>query len=46
MREYRQKQEEDLRQKNDSLFIGPNEGREIMNKTNLPASMLVIINYP
>ncbi|MCX8022701.1 MAG: cupin domain-containing protein [Syntrophorhabdaceae bacterium] len=30
----------------DSLFIGANEGREIINKTNMPASMLVIINYP
>jgi quercetin dioxygenase-like cupin family protein len=30
----------------DSLFIGPNEGREIVNKTNMPASMLVVINYP
>jgi glyoxylate utilization-related uncharacterized protein len=32
--------------KGDSLFIGPNEGRELMNATNMPASMLVIINYP
>ena len=30
----------------DSLFIGANEGREIINKTNMPASMLVVINYP
>jgi quercetin dioxygenase-like cupin family protein len=30
----------------DSIFIGPGEGREIINKTNMPASMLVIINYP
>ncbi|MDA8443001.1 MAG: cupin domain-containing protein [Peptococcaceae bacterium] len=30
----------------DSIFIGPNEGREIINETNLPASMLVVINYP
>ncbi|HEY5532917.1 MAG TPA: cupin domain-containing protein [Candidatus Anoxymicrobiaceae bacterium] len=29
----------------DSLYIGPDEGREIMNSTNRPASMLVIINY-
>jgi mannose-6-phosphate isomerase-like protein (cupin superfamily) len=40
------KTEEFTLRKNDSIFIGPNEGREIMNKTNLPASMLVIINYP
>lgn len=29
----------------DSVYIAPNEGREIINKTNKPASMLVIINY-
>ena len=29
----------------DSIFIGPNEGREIINSTNKPASMLVMINY-
>ncbi len=30
----------------DSLYIGPDEGREIVNQTNRTASMLVIINYP
>jgi quercetin dioxygenase-like cupin family protein len=30
----------------DSIFIGSGEGREIINRTNMPASMLVIINYP
>jgi len=30
----------------DSIFIGPNEEREIINDTNKPASMLVVINYP
>ncbi|NLP38043.1 MAG: cupin domain-containing protein [Firmicutes bacterium] len=30
----------------DSLYIGPNEGRSILNETNLPATMLVVINYP
>jgi quercetin dioxygenase-like cupin family protein len=30
----------------DSIFIGPNEGRSIINATNRPASMLVVINYP
>jgi hypothetical protein len=30
----------------DSIFIGPGEPRAIMNKTNMPASTLVIINYP
>ncbi len=29
----------------DSIFIGPGEQRAIINKTNLPASMLVVINY-
>jgi quercetin dioxygenase-like cupin family protein len=30
----------------DSIHIGPDEGREIINETNRPASMLVVINYP
>lgn len=30
----------------DSIHIGPNEGREIINESNKPASMLVVINYP
>lgn len=30
----------------DSIYIAANEGREIINETNKPASMLVIINYP
>jgi quercetin dioxygenase-like cupin family protein len=29
----------------DSLFIGPGEGREVINDTNRPASMLVVISY-
>jgi len=29
----------------DSVYIAPNEGREIINKTNQPASMLVVISY-
>jgi len=29
----------------DSVYIAPNESREIINKTNQPASMLVVINY-
>ncbi len=32
--------------KGDSIFIGPNEGRSMMNETNMPATTLVIINYP
>jgi glyoxylate utilization-related uncharacterized protein len=30
----------------DSIYIGSKEGREIINNTNKPASMLVVINYP
>lgn len=29
----------------DSLYLGPNEGREIKNKTNKVATMVVVINY-
>jgi glyoxylate utilization-related uncharacterized protein len=29
----------------DSLFIAPNEGRSIINKTNKPVTMVVISNY-
>lgn len=29
----------------EGLYIGPNEGREIINKTNKPVSMLVAISY-
>ena len=32
--------------KGDTLYLGPNEGREVINETNMPASMLVVINYP
>jgi len=30
--------------KNDCIYLGPNEGRKLINKTNLPASMLVVIS--
>ncbi|MGB9440773.1 MAG: cupin domain-containing protein [Desulfobacterales bacterium] len=40
------KTEEFVLRKGDSLFLGPNEGRELINNTNMPASMLVVINYP
>jgi glyoxylate utilization-related uncharacterized protein len=33
-------------EKGDTLYLGPNEGREVVNDSNLPASMLVVINYP
>jgi len=29
----------------DLLFLAPNEGREIINKTNKPVTMLVVISY-
>ena len=29
----------------DSLYLAPNEGREVINKTNKPVTMLVVINY-
>ncbi|MPW24713.1 cupin domain-containing protein [Alkalibaculum sp. M08DMB] len=28
----------------DSVFIAPFEGREIVNETNMPATMLVVVN--
>jgi glyoxylate utilization-related uncharacterized protein len=31
--------------KDDSIFIGPNEGREMINETNQVATVLVVINY-
>ncbi len=31
--------------KNESIHIGAKEGRSILNESNMPASMLVIINY-
>ena len=40
------KEEEITLKATDSIYIGPGEGREIINKTNLPASMLVIVKPP
>jgi glyoxylate utilization-related uncharacterized protein len=31
--------------KNESIFIGPHEGRSMINETNMPATVLVVINY-
>lgn len=42
---YTKDKEKIVLKKNDSIFIGPNEGRELINDTNMPASMLVIVNY-
>ncbi len=30
----------------DSCYLAPGEAREIVNRTNMPASMLVIMPYP
>ena len=29
----------------DGIFLAPNEGREIINETNMPVTMLVAISY-
>ncbi|WP_404900541.1 cupin domain-containing protein [Priestia filamentosa] len=29
----------------DSIFISPYEGRSIINETNMPATMLVVVSY-
>lgn len=39
------KDEEFVLKKGDSLFIGPNEGRSMLNKTNEVATVLVAISY-
>lgn len=39
------KTEEYVLNKYDSIFIAPNEGRSIINETNMPATMLVVVNY-
>ncbi len=38
--------EETVLEANDSCFIGPNEGRQIINRSNDTTYMLVIMNYP
>lgn len=43
---YTKNKERIVLKKNDSIFIGPNEGRSLINESNLPASMLVVVNYP
>lgn len=32
--------------KDEAISFAPNEGRGLVNETNLPARMLVVINYP
>jgi hypothetical protein len=32
--------------KDESISFRPNEGRHLLNESNLPARMPVIINYP
>lgn len=39
------KDEEFVLKKGDSIFIGPNEGREMINRTNDVATCLVTISY-
>jgi len=39
------KTEEYVLNKYDSIFIAPNEGSSIINETNMPATMLVVVNY-
>lgn len=39
------KTERYLLKKYDSILISPFEGRAIINETNLPATMLVVVNY-
>jgi glyoxylate utilization-related uncharacterized protein len=38
--------EEHILRRYDSLFIGPNEKRSVLNKTNSPASVLVFCSNP
>lgn len=39
------KTEKFVLKKNDSLFIGPNEGRSMLNETNEIATVLVCVSY-
>jgi len=39
------KEEEVTLKPMDSLYLAPYEGRSILNKTNKPVTMMVIINY-
>jgi glyoxylate utilization-related uncharacterized protein len=39
------KDKEVVLKKYDSLFIEPFEGRSVKNNTNMPATMLVVVNY-
>lgn len=39
------KDKEIVLKKYDSVYIEPNEGRSIINNTNMPSTMLVVINY-
>lgn len=39
------KDQEVVLKKYDSIFIKPFEGRSIVNNTNMPATMLVVVNY-
>ena len=39
------KKEENTLGPMEGVYLPPNEGREIINKTNKPVTMLVVINY-
>jgi len=39
------KEDEIILKPMDSLYLGPNEGRSILNKTNKVVTMMVVINY-
>ncbi|MEN8905334.1 MAG: cupin domain-containing protein [Clostridiales bacterium] len=43
---YSKDKEKIVLKKNESIFIGEKEGRTIVNDSNMPATMLVVINYP
>lgn len=43
---YDEKDERIVLKRWESIHIGANEGRRLINESNLPATMLVVINYP
>ena len=42
---YTKDKEKIVLKKNDSIHIGASEGRSLINESNMPATMLVVINY-
>jgi len=43
---YTKDKEKIVLKKFDSIHIGPNQGRSMINETNLPATVIVVVNYP